>query len=144
MNKLILVGGATLALAVGYAVMQSVGVARQADTAPPEPGAAIVAVTLPDSLSTEAQRGKQAFDAVCAACHGADAAGKMGSGPPLVHKIYEPSHHGDQAFFLAAQQGVKAHHWPFGNMPPQDGLTRADLAGIVAYVRELQRFNGIN
>ncbi len=48
------------------------------------------------------------------------------------------------AFYLAAQNGVRAHHWKFGDMPPQDGLTKADVAGIVTYVRELQRTNGIN
>ena len=87
--------------------------------------------------------GQRVFNAVCAACHGDNAAGKMGSGPPLVHKIYEPSHHGDMAFLLAVQNGVRAHHWRFGNMPPQDGLTRADVMAVVAYVRELQQANGI-
>jgi hypothetical protein len=28
-------------------------------------------------------------------------------------------------------------------MPPVDGLTRADVKGIVAYIRELQQENGI-
>lgn len=36
-----------------------------------------------------------------------------------------------------------AHHWTFGDMPPQTGLTRADVVAIVTYVRELQRANGI-
>lgn len=87
--------------------------------------------------------GRMAFDAICAACHGQNAAGRAGYGPPLVHRIYEPSHHADASFFLAVQNGVRAHHWPFGNMPPQDGLTRADVTAIIAYVRELQRANGI-
>jgi hypothetical protein len=47
------------------------------------------------------------------------------------------------SFYLAVQNGVRAHHWRFGDMPAQTGLTRADVAGIVAYVRELQRANGI-
>ncbi len=57
--------------------------------------------------------------------------------------IYEPSHHGDMAFVMAAQRGVQAHHWRFGDMPPQEGLTEGDLKAIVAYVREMQRANGI-
>ena len=104
----------------------------------------MVAITLPDSLSDRARLGKRGFDAVCAACHGENAAGRDGMGPPLVHKIYEPSHHGDMSFEMAVQNGVRAHHWSFGDMPPQDGLTRADVIDIVAYVRELQRANGIN
>lgn len=107
-------------------------------------GAPIVQVALPDQLSPEAQMGKRAFDAKCAACHGANAAGQNGVAPPLVHRTYEPSHHSDMAFFMAAQNGVRAHHWTFGNMPPVEGLTRADIQAIVAYIRELQQANGIN
>jgi len=80
----------------------------------------------------------------CAACHGANAAGQDGVAPPLVHVIYEPSHHGDEAFQRAAELGVRGHHWPFGNMPPVEGVTRADVTMITAYIRELQRANGIN
>ena len=68
----------------------------------------------------------------------------FGVAPPLVHVIYEPSHHGDRAFLLAAQNGVRGHHWPFGNMPPVEGITQADVMDIVAYIRRLQRENGID
>lgn len=117
--------------------------ADDAGAAPP-PGKALVAVAVPDDLSPEAAMGQTAFDAICAECHGQNAAGHDGSGPPLIHKIYEPSHHGDMAFFLAVERGVRSHHWRFGDMPPVQGLTRADVASIVAYVREVQQFNGIN
>jgi mono/diheme cytochrome c family protein len=103
----------------------------------------LVDVTLPATLDAEERLGQTAFDAVCAACHGPNAAGRDGYGPPLVHRIYEPNHHADAAFYLAVQNGVRAHHWPFGNMPPQQGLTRADVTAIIAYVRALQRANGI-
>jgi mono/diheme cytochrome c family protein len=107
-------------------------------------GAALVDVAVPETFSTNAEIGKLAFDAKCAACHGANAAGQDGVAPPLVHKIYEPNHHGDASFLLAAKNGVRAHHWRFGNMPPVEGLTDGDVTMIVAYVRELQRANGIN
>jgi mono/diheme cytochrome c family protein len=107
-------------------------------------GAALVDVAVPETFSTNAEIGKLAFDAKCAACHGANAAGQDGVAPPLVHKIYEPNHHGDASFLLAAKNGVRAHHWRFGNMPPVEGLTDGDVKMIVAYVRELQRANGIN
>ncbi|MGH1460209.1 MAG: c-type cytochrome [Paracoccaceae bacterium] len=107
-------------------------------------GPAIVDVVVPETLSANAEIGKAAFEAKCAACHGANAAGQDGVAPPLVHKIYEPSHHGDAAFLLAAKNGVRAHHWRFGNMPPVEGVTDGDVKMIVAYVRELQRANGIN
>ncbi|WP_417207525.1 c-type cytochrome [Antarctobacter sp.] len=110
----------------------------------PAAGAALVQVVVPETLSPVAQIGKTGFDAICAACHGQNAAGRNGMGPPLIHKIYEPSHHGDESFQLAVQRGVRAHHWTFGNMPPVEGLTRADVVAIVGYVREMQRANGIN
>jgi mono/diheme cytochrome c family protein len=107
-------------------------------------GGAIVVPRVPEQFSADQAMGKRAFEAKCAACHGENGAGIRGAAPPLVHKIYEPSHHGDFAFALAVKNGVRAHHWPFGDMPPVQGLTDADVAVIVAYVRALQRENGIN
>ena len=101
-------------------------------------------VLLPNTLSQNAQIGQLAYEAKCAACHGANAAGQDGVAPPLVHVIYEPSHHGDEAFQRAAAVGVRGHHWPFGDMPPVEGVTRGDVTMIIAYIRELQRANGIN
>ena len=117
--------------------------ASEATETPPA-GAAMVEVALPEALSENAQIGKVAFEAKCAVCHGTNAAGQDGVAPPLVHKIYEPSHHGDGSFLVAVRNGVRAHHWRFGNMPPVDGLTEGDVKMIVAYVPELQRANGIN
>ncbi len=94
-------------------------------------------------LSSAAQMGRIAFDENCAACHGAKAAGSD-NGPPLVHKIYESSHHADFAFQMAAKGGVRAHHWRFGDMPPVPGVTEKQVEWIVTYVREIQRENGIN
>lgn len=107
-------------------------------------GGSIVQVQVPAELSSEAQIGQRGYQAACADCHGKNAAGRNGVAPPLVHKIYEPSHHADAAFLLAAQNGVRAHHWKFGNMPPVEGVTRADVMSITTYIRELQRANGIN
>lgn len=114
------------------------------DTSDLKQGAPIVDVAVPSKLSAEAQVGKRAFEAKCAECHGINAAGQNGVAPPLIHKIYEPAHHSDMAFVLAAKNGVRAHHWNFGNMPPVEGLTDADVKLIARYVRELQRKNGIN
>lgn len=114
------------------------------NSAPQPPVDALVNIALPASLSTTAQVGKTMFNAKCASCHGENAVGRSGAAPPLVHKIYELSHHGDESFQRAVAMGVRSHHWRFGNMPPVDGLTRGDVAQIVAYIRELQKTNGIN
>ncbi len=108
-----------------------------------EGGPPMVSVRVPDTLSARAQAGRKTYEANCASCHGGDAAGQQGVAPPLVHVVYEPGHHGDESFQRAVASGVRAHHWRFGDMPPVEGLTRRDVAAIVAYVRELQRANGI-
>ena len=106
-------------------------------------GAPIASVSVPETFSARAQLGQKTYEANCASCHGRNAAGQDGVAPPLVHIIYETSHHGDESFQRAVSRGVQAHHWPFGSMPPVEGLTRGDVSLIVAYVRELQRANGI-
>ena len=112
--------------------------------AAPAAGAAITAVSLPASLSPEAEIGKRVFEATCASCHGLNADGRNGAGPPLVHRTYEPSHHADIAFAMAVRNGVRAHHWEFGDMPPiEESLTDGEIGYVVRYVRELQRANGI-
>ena len=113
------------------------------DTSNIEAGEPLAVVKVPATLSADAQIGKRAFEAKCARCHGANAAGQNGVAPPLVHNIYRPAHHADAAFVLAAKNGVRSHHWKFGNMPRIEGLTDADVTYIARYVRELQQENGI-
>lgn len=105
--------------------------------------APIVDVALPAELSPEAQLGKRVFETKCAVCHNVNAAGRDGSGPPLVHRFYQPGHHGDAAFLQAVRNGVPQHHWTFGNMPQIEGLTDGDVKYIVRYIREMQMANGI-
>ena len=131
----------TLLLIAGWWAFLRPAPEQAADLAP---GAVLVSVTLPDTFTATEQIGATAFAAKCADCHGVNGAGRDGVAPPLIHKIYEPSHHGDASFHAAVMNGVRAHHWTFGNMPPVDGLTHTDIDAIVAYVRTLQRTNGIN
>ena len=100
-----------------------------------------VNVKMPD-LSADAVQGRTLFETNCAACHGKSGGGTE-NGPPLIHKIYEPSHHGDMSFYMAVKQGVRAHHWKFGNMAPVEGVSDNDMSMILAFVREVQRHNGI-
>lgn len=87
-------------------------------------------------------RGGTLFANNCAACHGPAGVGTA-NGPPLVHVIYEPSHHPDESFHRAVAEGVVAHHWGFGPMPALPGLDRGEVDDIIAYVRALQREAGI-
>ncbi|MDE3027114.1 MAG: cytochrome c [Paracoccaceae bacterium] len=147
MKRSLILAGGVVALGIAAAIFLKSSDNREAlaagspNTLPK--GSPLAQVTLPAELSPQAQIGKTAFNAVCAACHGENAAGRAGMGPPFINPIYQPGHHSDMAFQMAVKQGVRAHHWPFGNMPPQPGLTPGDVKNIVAYVRELQRANGI-
>ncbi len=97
---------------------------------------------LPASFSELAIEGKRYFEANCMVCHGKNGKGTE-NGPPLIHKIYEPNHHSDRSFYLAVSQGVRSHHWKFGNMPPLNNVTEDEVTAIISYVREIQRANGI-
>ena len=97
---------------------------------------------LPD-LSPQQQTGRALFDANCTACHGQNAVGSD-RGPPLLHRIYERSHHSDLAFLLAVRKGIRAHHWKYGNMPTVDGVSDDESVQIIAYLRDFQHAKGIN
>lgn len=86
--------------------------------------------------------GRGLYERTCAQCHGVDLRGSK-EGPPLLHRIYEPSHHADVAFQIAVKYGSRRHHWNFGDMKPVAGLTPDDVAHITAYVRAEQRKAGI-
>lgn len=131
-------------LAVGAIVLVAAGVGVQFLLPRDEPAPSTqtsTTVRLP-TLKCAAAAGADLFAANCATCHGENATG-TNQGPPLLHRIYEPNHHADMAFQLAVQNGVRAHHWRFGNMPPVEGVSHDDVEKIVAYVRALQRANGI-
>ncbi|MGR3289616.1 MAG: c-type cytochrome [Paracoccaceae bacterium] len=140
-KKLILVTVVALAVVIGWTQFDPLsGDKENAD--PASAGAPLAKVNVPE-LAGNAAIGKRVFDAKCAACHGLNAAGRDGLAPPLVHRIYEPSHHGDVVFLLAVRNGVRPHHWRFGAMPPVEGLSDAEVGLIVDYIRALQKENGI-
>ena len=111
-----------------------------AQSAPTVSPTILAAVEKP--LPVELEPGEAKFSTFCSRCHGAQGQG-TNNGPPLVHKIYEPNHHADMAFQRAAAQGVRAHHWKFGNMPKIDGVVPDDVTQIIGYIRWLQRQAGI-
>ena len=86
--------------------------------------------------------GEALYDRHCSKCHGAKGSG-TDKGPPLVHMIYHPNHHGDMAFYFAVERGVVSHHWRFGDMPKIPGLKEDDAGNIIQYIRRLQKEAGI-
>ena len=96
---------------------------------------------IPEQDPTLVAEGDVLYQANCAECHGSDLRG-TDKGPSHLSIVYEPGHHGDAAFALAVYRGVPQHHWPFGDMPPVEGLNDDDIARIIAFVRENQRLFG--
>ena len=94
------------------------------------------------AIPAEFQKGETSFNSNCMVCHGVGGTG-TDKGPTFLDRIYHPNHHGDQAFYRAAMQGVRAHHWEFGNMPPVEGMIRDIMVDIISYIRWLQREAGI-
>jgi len=95
-----------------------------------------------DNFRADAGQGQALFSRHCATCHGPDALG-TDQGPPLIHRIYEPSHHSDLAFYRAIALGVHQHHWEFGDMAPVPGVDGEDAAHIISWIRREQRAAGI-
>ena len=120
-------------LALGLATVSTAGAA--------DPRAIRTDVVEP-ALSTAAQAGKPAYEQYCSSCHGVNAAGTA-KGPTFIHRVYHPGHHGDRGFVLAARQGVRAHHWRFGDMKPVPEVTDEELVNLIRYIRELQAANGV-
>ena len=81
------------------------------------------------------------YQAKCASCHGADLKGTA-IGPSHLSVVYQPGHQGDGAFALAAINGVRAHHWDFGDVAPIPELSSDDMDRIIAFVRETQPTQG--
>ncbi|WP_317961049.1 c-type cytochrome [Phaeobacter inhibens] len=56
--------------------------------------------------------GQRIFEGACAACHGTNAVGIEGAGPPLIHVIYEPSHpRRSDRDFPRAGPGTRLRSW---------------------------------
>jgi len=87
--------------------------------------------------------GESLFNKNCISCHGIHGVGVKGVGPPLIHKIYEPSHHGDGSFYSAIKYGVKSHHWTFGSMAAVKNISDEEIVEIINYIRFIQRANEI-
>ncbi len=94
------------------------------------------------STPLEFATGQALFTTHCAVCHGSSAGGTA-QGPSFLSSIYAPSHHSDMSFSLAVKQGVRAHHWAFGDMPPMPQVTDEEVVQITTYVRWLQRQTGV-
>lgn len=96
----------------------------------------------PPGFKGEPAQGAALFATYCQACHGAAGTG-TDQGPPLVDKVYQTQHHADFAFHMAVRDGVRQHHWAFGDMPAVADITPEQTEHIVAFIRREQLKAGI-
>jgi mono/diheme cytochrome c family protein len=87
-------------------------------------------------------KGEDLYRQNCQTCHAANGLGTH-QGPPLVNDIYNPVHHADLAFHLAIKNGVRSHHWHFGDMKPIPELSPESVEHIISYIRAIQKESGI-
>jgi mono/diheme cytochrome c family protein len=87
--------------------------------------------------------GADLYQSNCASCHGADLQG-TDKGPSHLSIVYEPNHHGDDAFRSAILHGARQHHWNFGDMAAITGLDNDEIDDVIAYVRSEQERQGFD
>lgn len=85
--------------------------------------------------------GATVYQARCASCHGDDLRG-TDRGPSQLSIVYEPGHHGDNAYRSAIRNGAPQHHWGFGAMPAIADITDDQIERVIAYIRAEQERNG--
>ncbi len=127
-----------LALGATYAII--IGMLQISSTAAgPNP---LYANPVEPEMTPSLNLGKMNYEFYCSSCHGKSAGGTE-NGPTFISRIYHPGHHGDRAFIVAPKQGARAHHWQFGDMKPVPGVTDGQLQSILAYIRAVQKANGV-
>ena len=92
-------------------------------------------------VPAESSEGAALYESNCASCHGADLRG-TDKGPSHLSIVYEPNHHGDDAFRSAIVNGAQQHHWTFGDMEAIPGLDDAQIDAIIDHVRSEQERQG--
>jgi mono/diheme cytochrome c family protein len=86
-----------------------------------------------------AAHGKGVYETVCASCHGSDGLGKPNQAPPLAGSEYVagdvPSLARVPLSGLNGSIKVKGQEWNLSMAPMGAGLSDADLAAVLAYIR---------
>ncbi len=101
----------------------------------PDPAERRAALHLPPpGFQGDPAQGVQLFSSYCQSCHGATGYGSE-QGPPLVDKVYRPAHHADFAFHVAVRDGMRQHHWGFGDMPAVADITPEQTEHVIAFIR---------
>ena len=103
-------------------------------------GELVQAACVIPTLLVASQEVERYFNNVCSACHDQSVPGTE-YGPSFKYGINNLRHHGDQAFQMAAQNGVRHHQRLCGGMSLEKAT--AQVARIAVNIRELQEVNGV-
>lgn len=134
-----------LALALAGGVYLARGAGESAQPEPPAPQDEItetVAVALPE-LTPQELAGKAVFAEYCATCHGPHGGGVAEIGPPLVYPGYGATELSDADIVAVVRQGVAMKRWKISDMPGVVGISGDEIRAAIAYLRAVQRANGI-
>ena len=94
-------------------------------------------------LSEEAIQGEALFKANCPGVPRRERGGHEAGSAADSRHLQSGSPFGQGFLSGGRRLGVRAHHWPYGDMPPQPQVKEAEVALIIRYIRELQEANGI-
>lgn len=101
-----------------------------------------IAVLTVTALSARAEDAKAIYDKECAKCHGPDGKGDTKMGKKLGAKDYSDpkvqEEMKDDAAFKAMKEGLKDKDGKT-LMKPTEGLSDADIKGLVAYMRTFKK-----
>jgi mono/diheme cytochrome c family protein len=120
-------GSVTLAMAIAVLLVACAGDNVEPETIVP--------------LAADAD-GSTVYEARCASCHGTDLGG-TDKGPSQLSIVYEPGHHGDDAYRSAIRNGAQQHHWGFGAMPVIESITDEQIEAVISYIRGEQQRLGL-
>ena len=87
-------------------------------------------------------KGRSIYQSTCATCHGNGLKGSS-MAPSMVQAAFAPDQTPDSAFAAAIQNGVPQKRFTKGPMPAQPSVHPKDIPAVIAYVRSVQRENGI-
>ena len=100
-------------------------------------------INIPELNAVE-MRGREAFNSLCADCHGADGTGDTDIGPPLMHPYYRKDLLSDEDIIKAIGRGTPEDKWKYGHMPAQIDVSNEQALEIVEFYNALRRVNNLS
>ena len=102
-----------------------------------------IAIMAVSALSARAAGAKETYEKDCLKCHGADGKGETKMGKKLGAKDYTAAkvqeELKDEAAIKAIKEGLKDKEGKKLMGPAEEGMSDADIKGLVAYMRKFKK-----